>query len=220
MDDAGRAMFNGAYANKLIEVGVADGQLTIGFEKKEADYRDWLIVGRFYLSYMSKDVKGENLKPLQDELSKLIETATALPQTPGLINAIAEANKQLSEAKSSTALLAAIDAIQGAVNGVQQIENAINYFMATKAITDAKGIDTAAASELFNTAISRDDYNNALKQIRLPTAVMPQSAMRMCSKAMRPQKVSSTYITSVRNSSCRVVPTGVLMHRWVCRACC
>lgn len=166
MDDAGRAMFNGAYANKLIEVGVADGQLTIGFEKKEADYRDWLIVGRFYLSYMSKDVKGENLKPLQDELSKLIETATALPQTPGLINAIAEANKQLSEAKSSTALLAAIDAIQGAVNGVQQSKNAINYFMATKAITDAKGIDTAAASELFNTAISRDDYNNALKQIR------------------------------------------------------
>lgn len=166
MNDAGRAMINGAYKNELIEAGVADGQLTIGFEKKEADWRDWLVIGRFYLYYTSKDVKGEDLTPLQDQLSKLIETANALPQTPGLINAVAEANKQLSEAKSSTALMAAIDALQAVVNGVSLSKEAITYFAETKAITDAMGIDTADAVALYDKAQSRDDYNNALKQIR------------------------------------------------------
>ena len=166
MNDAGHAMINGAYKNDMLEVGVADGMLTVGFEKEEGEWRDWLVVGRFYLTYISEEVKGEDLTGLQNDLSNLIATATALPQTPGLINAIEEANKQLSEAKTSSKLLAAIDALQAVVNGVTQAKDAINFYNATKVLADAEGVDTANVTELFNKAVSRDDYNNALTKLR------------------------------------------------------
>ena len=166
MNDAGRAMINGAYKNEMIEVGVSDGVLTLGFEKDDADWRDWLIVGRFYLYYTSKQVKGEDLTPLQDQLAALIETGTALPQTPSLINALAEANESLSTATSSSALLTAIDALKGVVDAVSQSKDNITYFNETKVLNDRDNIDSTTAVEKFNTASTRGEFDAALKELR------------------------------------------------------
>ena len=166
MDEASRAMFNGAYKNEYIEVGVSDGTLTLGYEKNESGWRDWLLVGRFYLTYVGEEVKGEDLSGLQNDLSDLIATANTLPQTPFLINAIEEANSRLADAQTSNDLLAAIDALQSAVTVINQSKDPIRHYIATKALAEEEGIDIARADELFNSAVSRDNYDNALTQLR------------------------------------------------------
>ena len=166
MNDASFAMINGAYKNDYLEVGVADGKLTVGFEKNEADWHDWLIIGRFYLTYIGEEVKGEDLTGLQKDLSDLIATANALPQTPFLINAIEEANSRLADAQTSNDLLAAIDALQSAVTVINQSKDPIRHYIATKALAEDEGIDISGADELFNSAVSRDNYDNALTQLR------------------------------------------------------
>ena len=167
MGDAARAMFDGAYINEYIQAPVnEDGTLTIGIEKPEADYHDWLIHKRFFLQYVSTDAIAEDLTALKNELKELIATAEQLPSTPTFSAAIATAKEQLENAKSSSALLEAIASLQAAVDVIKSAKDTIAYFHETKAITDALGINTTEAVEKFNTATTRDDYNTALTILR------------------------------------------------------
>lgn len=167
MGDASRAMFNGAYVNPYIQAGVTDGTLTIGYEKTEADFRDWFIVKRCYLRYVSTEPIAEDLTPLRDQLSELIARAEALPQVPQLTAAIAEAKAALQNAVSASALLQAYAALEGVYNFVDRSKDAINNFNAILALTNAAGINTDQAQAKFASAQNSGDFDHALYLIRV-----------------------------------------------------
>lgn len=188
MGDAGHTMINGAYKNDYIEAGVGeDGMLTIGFEKQEAEWHDWLVVGRFYLTYVSEEIKDEDLSGLQTQLAELIAKGAELPQTPSLMNALEEANSELGSAKSSSALLKAIEKLTGIMDAVTQAKDFITWFNETKVITDGLKIDSSKAVELFNTAVSRGDYENALTQLRYARRRAARETHRDVFKGNAPQ---------------------------------
>lgn len=167
MDDAGRTFINGTYKNEPVEAGVSDGNLVIGFDKtEEGEHHDWFVIGRMYLYYVSKDVKADDLSGVKNELTELIATAEALPSTPTLAAAIVKAKQDLATANSATAFLKAIDDLKAYVKGVREAKDIITYFHQTKEFTDKEGVSSAEAVELFNTAVSRDDYNKALRKLR------------------------------------------------------
>lgn len=166
MSDASRAMFDGNYINEYIKAPVSDGTLTIGIDKPTAEFRDWLIVKRLYLRYVSAEVEGEDLSGLQQQLTDLIAEAEKLPQTPGFVPAVEAAKESLSTAKSASALLQAIADLQGAVNTIKSSLDFINAFNATKVITDGMGVDTTEADERFANATSKGNYEDALKSLR------------------------------------------------------
>lgn len=166
MGDASRAMIQGAYVNDYIKAPVTDGKLTIGYEKTTADHRDWLIVKRMYLRYVSKEAIAEDLTELKQQLSALIAEGESLPQVASLVSALATAREQLETATSSTALLDAIATLQPVIDAVKASASIINAYNATKAITDALGLDTAEAQEIFNSASSKADFENAVRGLR------------------------------------------------------
>lgn len=167
VDEASRAMFNGAYVNPYIQAGVTDGTLTVGLEKSEYDFRDWLIYKRCYLRYVSTEPIAEDLTPLRNQLSELIEKAKALPQVPQLTKALDEASAALKTATSSTALLEAYAALENVYNYVGQSKENIQYFNDILAITKAAGINTTNAEEAFANASNRDGFTNALYLLRV-----------------------------------------------------
>lgn len=165
--NAALAMLNGNYINEYIKAPVSDGTLTIGVEKSEGTFRDWLITKRMYLRYEGEDLIAEDLTPLQQRLSDLLKKAEELPSTPTLEAATATAREQLTSASSASALLQAISDYQNIVDAVSAAKNDIIYFGQTKAITDKiAGCDATEAVDRFNTAVSRDDYADALKKLR------------------------------------------------------
>ncbi|MDE6338275.1 MAG: hypothetical protein K2K97_00630, partial [Muribaculaceae bacterium] len=155
------------YMNDWISVGVADGTLTVGVSKEGSDddcYRDWFVYKRMYLRYDSEDIKGEDLTGLRADLSKLIEEAKALPTTPKFAVAIADAEAALENAKSSTALLAATDALQGWVNTVNAAKNDIAAFNET--LQYVAVADQAEAQQKFDEASDRGQFADAIKTLR------------------------------------------------------
>lgn len=166
MYDAAVAMFNGAYINEYIKAPVTDGKLTIGIEKSSADHRDWLIVKRFFLQYVSTEVMAEDLSGLQSQIADLLVKAESLPQTPTLVAVITEAKSAKENAKTSVALLEAISALKSAVDVVEQSKDIIIAFNETKVITDAMGVDSSDAVAKFNTATTKGNYEDAIKSLR------------------------------------------------------
>ena len=162
MTDASFAMINGNYINEYIEVPVTDGKLTIGMEKPEAVFRDWLIEKRYYLEYSSTTAAAEDLSGLQSQLEALIEEAEGLPQTPTFAAVIANAETALEESTSSSALNEAISALQNAINVIRNSQGDINAFNATKEL----GFTDAEAQQQFDTAVTREDYARAIKTLR------------------------------------------------------
>ena len=165
-DDAGYAIYNGAYMNEYIQAAVTDGQLTIGYEKNDGAYRDWFITKRFYLRYDSTTPIAEDLSGLKTELQELIATATALPQVPAVATALTAANSALETATSATALRQAISDLQVAVVSVQSSVDVINTYYVTKEITDALGVDASEPDAIFNSATSKGEYEDALLRLR------------------------------------------------------
>lgn len=165
--NAALAMLNGNYINEYISAPVSDGTLTIGIEKPEGTFRDWLVTKRMYLRYDGQDLIAEDLTGLQQQLTDLIAKAESLPQTPSFVAALATAREKLTSASSGSALRQAIYDFQAVVDAVNASKDVIGYFNETKAITDKiAGCDATKAVDLFNSALSKGDYENALKELR------------------------------------------------------
>lgn len=166
MDEAGRAMYAGAYINDYIQAAVTDGTLTVGYEKPDGAHRDWFITKRFFLRYDSTTPIAEDLSGLKDKLQGLITSAEELPQVPALTDAIAKASASLASAGSATALLAAISDLQAAVDGVKASQDVIENYFETQMFALEEGVDTSEADAVFNEATSRGQYEDALKRLR------------------------------------------------------
>lgn len=165
--DACRAMFDGAYINPYIQAGVTDGTLTVGYEKNTYDHRDWLICKRVYLRYVSTDPIAEDLTPLRNQLSELIDKAKGLPQVAILQTAIADAATALETASSSTALLEAYAALDEIYVVVNQSKDLINTYNEVIALSDAAGVNNDKAKTVFAEAKTRDNFNRALYLARV-----------------------------------------------------
>ena len=163
MGDCSFTMKDGNYINEYIEVPVTDGKLTIGLEKPEATFRDWLIEKRYFLEYVSTTAGAEDLSGLQEELQALIEEAKELTSTTSLAKAIADAETTLNDATTSTELQEAIAALNTAMAGVRNAANDIKAFLAT---TQEIGFTDAEAQAQFDAAVTRDDYAKAIKTLR------------------------------------------------------
>lgn len=166
MEEAGRAMYAGAYINDYIQAAVTDGQLTIGYEKPGGAHHDWLIAKRFFLRYDSTTPIAEDLSSLKNKLQDLITSAEDLPQVPSLADAIEEASAILASNASATALLAAISDLRVVVEAVKNSQDVIENYFETQMFALEEGVDTSDADAVFNTATSKGQYEEALKRLR------------------------------------------------------
>ncbi|MBD5247330.1 MAG: hypothetical protein HDS54_04085 [Barnesiella sp.] len=160
--DVDVADMNTPYMNAWISAGVPDGSLTVGVEKHDTEREhDWFIYKRMYLRYDGEQVKGEDISGLQAQLQALIDEAANLYQSDYLVNAVNEAKDILATAQSSSTLIPAIDALQQAINRMNESQAVIdNYFATTAFYKDAE------AQAKFDAAQNRGDYENALTTLR------------------------------------------------------
>lgn len=161
--EAATAMFNGHYINEYLTVPVNDGQLAIGIDKPEGEFRDWLITKRMYLQYVGQETQPEDLSGLQKELSDLITLGESLPEVPSLTAAIEEAKASLGTSSSSTALLSTINKMKKITRAVSSAKDVIATYNATKKYV--KG-SIASAEERLNKADSKGGFEDALKELR------------------------------------------------------
>ncbi|MBQ8773105.1 MAG: hypothetical protein IJZ17_01340, partial [Muribaculaceae bacterium] len=132
---------------------------------RDADHRDWLVYDNFQLQYVSAETPAVDLSGLKDRLSALISEAESTQVTPAISKAIDEGKNALNS-ENATEIRLAIFKLQSVVAAVNLSANEIWNFNETKKLTDAEGVDATKAVELFNNAASRDDYANALKELR------------------------------------------------------
>lgn len=165
LDNAAEVFSDGEYMNEWIETVVTDGTLIVGISKREADHRDWLVYDNFQLQYVGPQTPAVDLSGVKGELEALIAEAEAAPSTPAVTAAIASAREALN-ADNATSIRVAIFDLQNVVSGVQASANEINLYNRIKELCVAEGVNTASADEKFLNAVSRDDYRNALTEIR------------------------------------------------------
>lgn len=166
LGDAAKAMYDGGYVNDYIQAPVKDGSLTIGIDKQGYAWNDWFIVKRFYLRYDSTTPIAEDLTALQTQLQGLIEAANQLPATPMLTAAIADATLVLSTATTSAELLEAIADLTALNSEVSSSKGIIETYNATKVITNQLNIEVADADEIFASAKTKGEFEDALKHLR------------------------------------------------------
>ncbi len=157
------AILAGYYKNEPIETVVTDGTLVLGVIKHDGDYHDWVAYDNFRLEYVSDATPAADLTKLVEEVNSEIKAVEALPQTPASQAALAAAREALTSSKATDLRKAMLDLVvfEGALS---EGSRAINYFNATMEMME--GIDTSYATELFNTASSKGDFDNALKHLR------------------------------------------------------
>lgn len=165
LDNAAEVFSDGEYMNEWIEAVVTDGTLIVGISKREATYRDWLVYDNFQLQYVGPETPAVDLSAVKGELEALIAEAEAAPSTPAVTAAIAAAREALN-ATGATDLRVAIFDLQNVLAGVQSSANEINLYNRTKELCVAEGVDTSTADEKFLSAVTRDDYNSALRELR------------------------------------------------------
>ena len=165
LDNASELFSDGKYFNEWIEAVVTDGTLIVGVAKRDADHRDWLVYDNFQLQYVSADTPAVDLSGLKAELEALIAEGQNSFATPGLTEAIAAAQEALGS-DNATTIREASFTLQNAVAQIKSASNEIDLYNQVKAICVAEGVDTSAADAKFNAASSRDEFNNALKELR------------------------------------------------------
>lgn len=157
------AILAGIYKNEPIEAVVTDGTLVLGVVKYTGDYHDWVAYDNFRLEYVNTDTPAVDLTKLVEELNAQIVKVEALPQTPASQAALTAAREALTSSKATELRKAVLDLIvyEGALS---EGARTINNFNAT--LEFMGGADVSYAMELFNTASSKGDFENALKHLR------------------------------------------------------
>ena len=165
LDNAAEVFADGEYMNEWIEAVVTDGTLIIGVAKRDADHRDWLVYDNFQLQYIGTEVPAVDLSGLKAELEATIADAEGMLSTPASATAIAAAREALNADNASDLRVAIFD-LQNVVSSMQAAQNEISIYNQVKEICVAEGVSTASADEIFNNAISRDDFNRAITELR------------------------------------------------------
>ncbi|WP_295728216.1 hypothetical protein [uncultured Muribaculum sp.] len=165
LNDASLAFLAGKYTNDWVETVVTDGRLILGIIKREADFRDWLVFDNFQLMYVSAETPDPDVTEIKTQLSGLIDEAEKLPATSALVAAIANAKELVASTNVTDIRLAIFNMIKY-INGVSSAKSIIEDFNATKAITDRAGVNSDKAVEMFNNAITRDEFVAALRELR------------------------------------------------------
>lgn len=107
--------------------------------------------------------EGADVAFLKSLINTLIEQSADLEQTAGLLAAV-ENGRELAASSTATSeeLRGALDTLMTAVNG---LKNAAGTIKAFKEITEKFFTDEEAQAK-FDSAVTADDYNNALKTLR------------------------------------------------------
>lgn len=161
VEAASRVMHGGHYVNKFIEAPVTDGTLTVGIKKTGMEAGDWLVYKRVYLRYVSADLPND-IEPIKEQLSDLIDEAKTLPQTPLLVSALSTATDALENVTDYSELVDVLNNFKKVVDTVTDAANDIKAFYATKEL----GFTDAEAQAQFDAATTRDDYAKAIKTLR------------------------------------------------------
>lgn len=165
LDNASELFTDGAYTNEWIETTVTDGTLIIGVSKREADHRDWLVYDNFQLLYVNGTAAAADLSGLRAELEAAIAEAESAPATPAVTAAVSAAREALSS-ESAASLRVATFELLSVLSGVQASQGEIALYNEVKEFCLAENVDTTSADEMFDNAVSREDYNKALTELR------------------------------------------------------
>lgn len=194
-DKAGLAFLEGRYMNPYLTVPVIDGTLTIGVGTlDERINRDYFVYKRFYLYYDGEDTSGaiqEQLKSLQQLYNECLNLKTgefadiysfddlSLTQFD---NALSAANRVLqAQNPEADAINAAANALSNAYAVVTSAsDDIIAFYQTYMLILKEQDVDQAKENNLvlrdeientdfldtFNEAETRNDFANALREIK------------------------------------------------------
>ena len=166
MNTASLEFLNDRYQNEWIDAVVTDGNLIVGVSKLEGLDRDWFIYDNFQLQYVSAETPATDLTAAIEELNNAIKQVEALQQTPGSQKALEAARMALTSTSGTEIRLATLDLIN-LIDALTAGASSIKYFNETLAVAPGLNETTAArAFEQFNTATSKAEFDEALKQLR------------------------------------------------------
>ncbi len=165
LNNAAEVFNDGEYQNEWIEATVTDGTLIIGVAKRDADHRDWLVYDNFQLQYVGTDAPAADLSALKAELEAALADAGNVFETLAVKEAIANANEALSSDNAAEIRMATFN-LQNVISATASATNEINLYNKIKDFCKSEGVDTASADEMFAKAATRDDFNNAIKELR------------------------------------------------------
>lgn len=163
---ASKEIAAGKYVNEWIEFVVTDGKIVLGVEKREGSEHDWLIYDNFELAYVSASTDGKNVTTLAADVDAAIAEAASAPATTPAIEAAIAAANAAKAANDGAAMRQALLDLHTLVSSVKASASAINSYNATKEIALALGADITKAESVFTAAQTKNDFNNALKEIR------------------------------------------------------
>lgn len=171
---AGIAFSHGYYKNTPVATNVsANGKLVIGLWKSEIIAEDSFSFKQMRLTYKASKV-DENLTPLKDRLNGLIAEGEKYGDAT-LADAIAAGKVAINGTGSD--LMAAIRNLGAAISPIRKHAEFIETFNGIKALCPA-GTDISKAQALFDAANTDDEFNNAIKTLRIirRLAEMPRVA--------------------------------------------
>ncbi len=154
------------YVNKEIEVVVTTGQLKIGIKKDSKSNEDWTVFDNFHLTYLGNHV---DLTDIVNALQGTINQAEAWDASntsdvlkQNLADAISDAKSKLTSTNADE-LTAANVALNNALEAAKAVD--VSVLRQTVAVTEA-GIDLTAANNAIANALTKDEADNALFDLR------------------------------------------------------
>lgn len=154
------------YVNKEIEVVVTTGKLKIGIKKDEKSANDWTVFDNFHLTYLGNNIDLSDFLNVLDGYIKEAEALDVNNTSDAAAAALSEALTAAREAMSSTdpeVISAASGVLESAINTVKAVNVAV--LRQTVAVAE-DGIDLTAASAAIANAMTADEVNTALFDLR------------------------------------------------------
>ena len=196
MNTASLEFLNDRYQNEWIETVVTDGNLIVGVSKLDGLDRDWFIYDNFQLQYVSSETPVVDLTEAIEGLNSAIKQVEALQQTPGSEKALEVARQALTSTSGTEIRLATLDLIN-LIDGLSSGASAIKYFNETLAIEPMLNQTATRAFEIFNTATSKAEFDNALKQLRFARRRLHAERQEDIFKGSAPEPNGQYYLYNV-----------------------
>ena len=159
------AFSNDYFENTPIQAVVNDGVVTIGLKLDNKNGADWNCFDNFRLYYLGLPDVSQYVEALQNTIEQaeaFDATTTSTVLAEALNNAIAAGRAALSSTDSDE-LAAAEAAISSALNAAKAVN--VSVLRQTVAVTEA-GIDLTAANNAIANALTKDEADNALFDLR------------------------------------------------------
>ncbi len=160
-----QAVDRGYYQNPEIKAVVKDGRLILGVIKLDGSENDWMCYDNVKLTYVSEETPDVDVTPLVEDLNGVLAGLENLPSTPASAAAVEEAREALLSS-DATDLRASYLKLLHIGLAIEQSASTLSTFNLIRPMAVVEGANVSRADSDLAKAETRDDFNEALKQLR------------------------------------------------------